>query len=240
MSRYHVAAGREVRDLGVPSYLQDSYAFSIDNAGFVVGYGDGYFGKPGAFRYEYGRFVNLGWDRVAYGINGYGTIVGDRETKTTTAVYFAAHDTLTSMGSLSTNPDAVSDAVAVNNKGEATGDSWTNQTYRPSLFIVHPFLYTNHHMQDLGLPPGSGQDSGNATGLNDLGDVVGYYYDPTRQGTYAAFLYHNGRMINLNTLLPPNSGWNLLEAYAINNNRMIVGFGTHYGQNRAFVLTFQP
>jgi hypothetical protein len=52
-----------------------------------------------------------------------------------------------------------------------------------------------------------------------------------------AFLYSGGQMANLNSLLPPNSGWTLTEAVSINDAGQIVGVGTLNGQDRAFRLT---
>jgi len=42
---------------------------------------------------------------------------------------------------------------------------------------------------------------------------------------------------DLNTLIPPDSGWDLMEARDINAGGQIVGYGTHHGQTRAFLLT---
>jgi probable HAF family extracellular repeat protein len=44
-------------------------------------------------------------------------------------------------------------------------------------------------------------------------------------------------MRDLNNLLPPNSGWELTQALGINDKGQIVGYGTHDGQIRAFLLT---
>ena len=44
-------------------------------------------------------------------------------------------------------------------------------------------------------------------------------------------------MIDLNSLLPVNSGWDLLDAYAINGNNQIAGTGLYGGEEHAFVLS---
>ena len=51
-----------------------------------------------------------------------------------------------------------------------------------------------------------------------------------------AFLYREGRMQDLNDLIPSGSGWVLEEARAINDRGQIVGFGTFQGRTRAFLL----
>jgi hypothetical protein len=47
-------------------------------------------------------------------------------------------------------------------------------------------------------------------------------------------------MIDLNDLLPPNSGWVLHFANRINNKGQICGYGTHNGLTRAFLMTLPP
>jgi hypothetical protein len=43
-------------------------------------------------------------------------------------------------------------------------------------------------------------------------------------------------MLDLNSLIPSGSSWDLLEAYGINNAGQIVGEGLLNGQSHAFVL----
>ena len=44
-------------------------------------------------------------------------------------------------------------------------------------------------------------------------------------------------MMDLNALIPINSGWELMEARAINASGQIVGWGMHAGRTNAFLLT---
>lgn len=44
-------------------------------------------------------------------------------------------------------------------------------------------------------------------------------------------------MVDLNDLIPANSGWYLEATTGINNRGQIVGYGLHGGQQRAFLLT---
>jgi probable HAF family extracellular repeat protein len=44
-------------------------------------------------------------------------------------------------------------------------------------------------------------------------------------------------MIDLNNLVPANSGWELMEARGINASGQIVGWGMHAGHTNAFLLT---
>lgn len=51
------------------------------------------------------------------------------------------------------------------------------------------------------------------------------------------FIWENGKMKDLNNLIPRNSGWTLIVAVAINDKGQIVGSGVHDGKDRAYLLT---
>ena len=62
-----------------------------------------------------------------------------------------------------------------------------------------------------------------AFGLNDLDQVVGA--STRADGTQAAFLWQGDQITDLNTLLPPGTGWFLSSASDIDNDGVIVGEG---------------
>ena len=68
-----------------------------------------------------------------------------------------------------------------------------------------------------------------AYGVNEAGDVVG-------SSGWRAFIWRNGELTNLNTLITSNAEWTLTHALAINDSGKIVGRGTHFGHDRAFLL----
>ncbi|RJP36386.1 MAG: hypothetical protein C4547_07495 [Phycisphaerales bacterium] len=68
-----------------------------------------------------------------------------------------------------------------------------------------------------------------AYGINAAGDVVG-----TADGV--AVMWRDGQIADLNSVLPPESGWRLDVAWAINDGGAIVGTGIHKGQKRAYLL----
>ena len=81
---------------------------------------------------------------------------------------------------------------------------------------------------------------GLAEAVNDAGQVVGgsgYFPDAEGRQLPYAFIWQNGEMLDLNDLLPPNSGWRLAQANDINNKGQIVGYGEIGGKTRAFLLT---
>ena len=50
-------------------------------------------------------------------------------------------------------------------------------------------------------------------------------------------IWTSGGRQDLNSLIPANSGWTLINANAINNVGQIMGYGSKNGHNHAFVLT---
>src|SRR5262249_23693630 len=86
-------------------------------------------------------------------------------------------------------------------------------------------------MVDLGT---LGGDDSEAWGINDLGQVVG---DAQLDRGYSAFIYADGKMTDLNSLIPPDTGLHLLRATAINNQGRIVGLANDaQGHYHAFLL----
>jgi len=93
-------------------------------------------------------------------------------------------------------------------------------------------------MQDLGVLPGDFVGAG--LGLNNNGEVVGPSFaapGPT-SAIPRAFLWANGKMHDLNALVPPDSPLYLLFADGINDSGEIVGFGAdNNGDIHAFLAT---
>ncbi|HYP12955.1 MAG TPA: hypothetical protein VEQ63_03450, partial [Bryobacteraceae bacterium] len=106
------------------------------------------------------------------------------------------------------------------------------------VFTVHAFLHSAGKMKDLGALPGYPYSYGN--GLNASGHVVGFVAADEERTTgekKRAFLYRDGRMLDLNDAVQPGSAWVLLEANAINDNGLIVGTGKLNNELRSFILT---
>jgi len=106
--------------------------------------------------------------------------------------------------------------ISLNNHGEVVG--FANNTLNNS----QGFLWTKANgMQPL---PYLGDDNaGAAYDINDMGQIVGISNGGTEPYSARAFLYENGTMNDLNTLVVGDSGLYLLLAQGINNRGEIVG-----------------
>jgi probable HAF family extracellular repeat protein len=86
-------------------------------------------------------------------------------------------------------------------------------------------------MLDLGRVPGD--FFAEASGVNQRGEVVGTSFGVLPR----AFVWRDGQMLDLNTLISHESNWALILAQAINDGGQIVGGGVHNQEAHAFLLT---
>ena len=136
----------------------------------------------------------------------------------------------TQMTDLGTLGGPSSAAWDINDVGDVVGEA----DVAPG--VSHAFLHRAGVMQDLGTLGGAASA---ARGIADLGgDVVGWSW--TDQGTVHAFLWNGTELLDLNTLISPDSGWTLQYAEAINAAGMITGTGRYRGETHAFVLVPIP
>jgi probable HAF family extracellular repeat protein len=79
--------------------------------------------------------------------------------------------------------------------------------------------------------------NGGAEGINDKGQIVGLAYDSDFADSHA-FMWPNSNSpgIDLNTLIPSDSGWELALARGVNNRGEITGQGYLNGVGHACVL----
>ena len=126
--------------------------------------------------------------------------------------------------------------AAINHLGQVVGfsDLAGDESGAPNF---HAFLWTRSGgIQDLGTLPGDSLSL--AFGINDLGQVVG---QSIGAGGSRAFLWQNGVMTDLNTLVPPGS-LQLVYANDINSSGEIAGgaFDPSTGESPAFLAIPNP
>jgi probable HAF family extracellular repeat protein len=134
---------------------------------------------------------------------------------------------------------ATSGPLALNNSGQITGSEAGYKSYYTQAILWTPSSPNGATGTTKGLGSLPGFETSIGQGINSQGDVVGYLFHEVNTETflYHAFLYHAGAMIDLNNVLPSNSGWVLQEATGINDKGQIVGYGTNSGQVYGFLLT---
>jgi len=221
--------------------FRDVHARGINEKGQVVGWG----------RDEQGRVRALLWNTIgkppidlgtfggpnsaAYGINSFGWITGYARLQTRKDhAFFRKTGKLMDLGPPSDQRIAsrfpFSYGYAINSSGQIAGYvasvPFTTGTTQAFLFTDHFIILSNS----------LGGTNSIALALNDRGEVVGRAETSIRR-LHHAFLFRQGAMIDLNTRIPPNSGWELTVAWGINNRGQSVGTGTRGGYEHAFLLT---
>jgi len=182
-------------------------------------------------------------DGLALAINDRGQIVGSSGTCTTFQPIalnnlMGVHPILwengkpIDLGNLGGTTGAAGGNIAwnLNNRGQVIGVS---DLAGDTAF--HAFLWTRATgMKDLGTLTGDTYSMG--SGINDEGDIVGVSLDQNFNGR--AFLWHKGRITDLNALIPANSPIFLFAGCSINENGEITGLGvTSSGEFHAYLLT---
>ncbi len=214
-----------------------SFPSSINDSGQIVGSSDALYQATHAFQYADGVMTDLDASNYyliysqATGINKYGEIVGSFSgnpffnSGPLDHAFLYSSGTRTNLGTLPGG--SWSTASAINNSRQIVGTSATSDGQS------HAFLYTDEQMVELNR---IGEGS-HAYDINDSGQIVGSYYTNYNTDEYnRAFLYSEGVIIDLNLVIPEESGWVLKYAYGINNKGQIIGWGLHDGVARGFLV----
>ena len=164
---------------------------------------------------------------AALGISAAGVIVGavTDSFNHTVAVTFsggAAHKLPALPGWLNSVANGVSPAGGYIVGGASSSTTGVAAEFGPGPAAV-----------SLGMLPGDA--SSIARSVNTSGIVVGSSSDTT--GHDHAAMFSNGQVIDLTSLLPANSGWQLEDAWAVNDSGQISGTGLHNGVTRAFTMS---
>jgi probable HAF family extracellular repeat protein len=225
----------EVQDLGTLPGGVISWATSVNAAGDVAGASDGSGFQPHAMVWTKTLGMqNLdtfpgGSYSVAFGINRLDEVVGYSDVASGLSYAFIWSKTA-GMHELASLPGGGgSSGNAINDHGQVAGGSGCGGG------CIHAVLWNQKpgSILDLGLLPDSSFSS--AYGLNNKIQVVG---SADFASSPHAFVWSSlADMQDLNNLIPANSGWLLVYAFAINDNGQITGQGTINGETHAFLLT---
>ena len=183
--------------LGGSGAFQGTSAQGINNAGQVVGYYTDSSGIEHGFLYSGGTYTTiddpLGTSTNATGINDAGDIVGfyhDSSGKYDGFIYIN--------GAFTTIDDPLgvegTTVTSINNEGDIVG------SYTDSSGVGHGFLYSGGVYTTVDDPLGA---SSNADGINDAGQIVGYYNNGSEHDGFLAnpeFTINAGATVELNPL----------------------------------------
>lgn len=183
-----------------------------------------------AFLYKNGTFTRLNTmvgytSSQASGINDQDQVSGLLISSTATHAALFSGGTITDLGVLPNGANSY--ATSINDAAQIAGYGDTGQ---PSSTVA--IVWANGHATALGTLPGDQQSY--AYSINGAGMVVGVSVNASGQSR--AFLYQNGSMEDLNTLLPPGSGWQLCSAASVSSSGDIVGTGLYNGTPAGFLL----
>jgi probable HAF family extracellular repeat protein len=202
-------------DLGFPGE-----ASKVNNRTQVAGT---IYGSPEqAFLWTNGTVRELGGlygaGSAAYGLNNLGQVVGQSGGR---AFLWTEQAGIKDLGTFSGSAGA----NAINDLGQIVGVSYSG------VFGSHAAYFSRQGPIDLGTLGGPSE----ASAINNLGQVVG-------DAGGRAFLtdLNGGPMVDLYTLIPPNSGWlGLINARGINDAGEIIGTGVlpGYDNVHAYLLT---
>jgi probable HAF family extracellular repeat protein len=186
-----------------------------------------------------GGSISFGWDVNASGqVTGNSDTTGDQATHAFLWKPTTPNGVTGTMHDLGTLGGSWSDGGGINDSGQVAGSSLIEGDE-----FDHAFLWTpttpggaSGTMLDLGTLGGSDSYGYN---VNAAGQVVGSSYVPANVSNYShAFLYTSGvGMVDLNTLIDPLSGWELLDASDINDAGQITGQGLINDEYHAYLLT---
>jgi probable HAF family extracellular repeat protein len=209
-----------ITDLGTLDGGDTSLAMSINNAGVIVGQSntaDRWYG----FRYQSGLMQNMGTlpggnFSIAEKINSKGAIVG--EANDGQYEPDGAYPVIFNGSTKTQISKYLGFALGINYYGAAVGGLLTYDL--PSPRATRAFLYDSGRVTYLGSLDSSFDDA-MAVAINNVGQVIGY--SQTSSG-YRAFIYTAREGIrDLNTLVDTSTGWEVISADAINDNRQIAG-----------------
>jgi probable HAF family extracellular repeat protein len=201
------------KSLGNPSSFTN--ATGINNSGQVVGniLSKGLPPQSQAFIYSNGTTQNLGTlggiASSATGINNAGQVIGNITTASGNQAFVYSNGNVQMLGTLG---GTFSSAAGINDSGQIVGNFDAGSA-------THAFLYSGGAMQDLGTLPGF--TFSEALAINASGEIVGDLTNSGVSSNQSAFLYDDGTMYDLSSLIVDLQGDTIISASGINASGQI-------------------
>ena len=212
--------------------------YSGIDEGFILQSGQPiqYFGSLGGEKYcprtsnSFGFTTDICADSVGIDINETNEVVGhsylDNTAVQKRAIYYTVASGLRDLGSLKADESDETEANAINNRGKIVGISTDVDAEVSQGFIYS--LAVNRMLELQGF-----DKTYSAFDINDDNIIVG---SARKNNVNLAVMWLQGRIVDLNALIPQNSGWVLTEARAINASGQIVGKGRKDNKDVIFRL----
>jgi probable HAF family extracellular repeat protein len=190
----------------------ESWAKGVNDLGQITGTAINSYGYAQAFLWENGVMRAIGqYETWGMHINNRSEIVGWYINGVGRHRGFVWHDgvarSLATWSNASTEDDGFN---GINDPGQVIGYSH----YRAAIW------QPDGTMTAVGTLGGT---ISTASGINNKGQVTGM--STTSTGAQRGYIWENGVMTDLNTLIPANSGWTIRAAGAINESGQIIAMG---------------
>jgi len=237
-----VPTNPQMKDLGTLGG-SSSVAWGVNASAQVVGTADTAGGQRHAFLWQNGQMTDLGTlggtGSTSSGINDLGQVTGNANLNgdTVAHAFLWQNSVMTDLGTLGGDSSV---GRAINAGGQVAGSSNPKNATYVRAFRWTPTLPngTTGKMSDLGtLNTNTTIRQSDAYGINDSGYVVGT--SGSDVPLYAFYWPGKGSIEDLNTLIPANSGFGLLQIATGIDHGEIVGQGQLPSQAiwHAFLLT---
>ncbi len=185
------------------------------------------------FFWENGQMVDVGTLGGAFGtvsaLNNRGQVTGTSDVTRDETVFHAFLWERGQLQDLGTFGGDFSFAHWIDDSGEVVGGATTRNNG-----LLRAARWKDGHVTNLGTL--NGDPCSFAVGSNSRGQIVGNSFSGNCDDSHP-FLWENGRIVDLNALIPPNSGLVLHETQYINERGEITGAGfLANGDEHAFLL----
>lgn len=208
-------------DLGTLGGLNSS-ANDVNDAAQVVGWAMNSTGKKRAFIWQNGSMQELAStanESYAMALNSLGDVVGVHGSMLWGQAVLWRNNQRITLSNYGV-------AMGINDSTQVVGDAPNPKTSK-----YEAVMWDNGNTTFLGALNGG---YSTAYDINNSGVIVGH--SKLINATPEAFVSDENGIRNLNSLIPPNSGWTLEHAAKINDAGEIVGFGVKAGKSKGFRL----